>query len=171
MFTPIEHPRPTIRDVGFDLEHRYLEQCWSAVIGPSALLLLRRLPTLWVTEIPAEIDSAEMARSLGLRHTTSQHGSLQRTMERLCRFGLARPSQDRPGLDVYRQIPILSPRELARVPQWTRNAHTRLFNDHLEIVTAGAEAAIEVPPVLARMDKIQPATHGSDTHTIEALRL
>ena len=40
-FTPVEHPNPQVRQVGFDLEHPYVERCWSAVVGPSSMLLLR----------------------------------------------------------------------------------------------------------------------------------
>ena len=52
-FTPVEHPNPQVRQVGFDLEHPYVERCWSAVVGPSSMLLLRRVAALWVDDAPA----------------------------------------------------------------------------------------------------------------------
>ena len=46
-FTPVNHPNRQVRQVGFDLSDTYVEQCWSAVVGPSAVVLLRRMPELW----------------------------------------------------------------------------------------------------------------------------
>jgi hypothetical protein len=42
----VPHPNPKVRRVGFTLDDPYVEQVWAAVIGPSALLVLRRLPML-----------------------------------------------------------------------------------------------------------------------------
>jgi len=50
-FTPVNHPNRQVRRVGFDLSDTYVEQCWSAVIGPSAVVLLRRMPELWRHEM------------------------------------------------------------------------------------------------------------------------
>ena len=66
VFTPVNHPDPRVRQVGFDLNDTYVEQCWSAVVGPSATLLLRRLPQLWQHQVPAEVPAGEFSQSLGL---------------------------------------------------------------------------------------------------------
>mgnify|MGYP000019307435 CR=1 FL=1 len=52
-FTPVNHPNRQVRQIGFDLSDTYVEQCWSAVVGPSAVVLLRRMPELWRHEVPA----------------------------------------------------------------------------------------------------------------------
>jgi hypothetical protein len=40
----VPHPNPKVRRVGFALDDPYVEQVWAGVIGPSALLALRRRP-------------------------------------------------------------------------------------------------------------------------------
>lgn len=52
-FTPVDHPDDRVQRVGFDLTDPYVEQCWSAVVGPSSTLLLRRMPDLWAVNSPA----------------------------------------------------------------------------------------------------------------------
>ena len=55
-FTPVEHPDARVQRLGFDLSDPYVEHCWGPVIGPSATLLLRRIPTLWTDWVPATIS-------------------------------------------------------------------------------------------------------------------
>ena len=62
---PVSHPDRRVRQVGFGLTDPYVEQCWSAVVGPSTTLLLRRLPELWREHQPAQIEASELGRSLG----------------------------------------------------------------------------------------------------------
>ena len=157
-FTPVDHPDSRVQRVGFDLTDPYVEQCWSAVVGPSSTLLLRRLPTLWVDRVPAEIDAGELSRSLGLGAGAGPNSRLGSTLDRLARFGLARPAPDGGGLDVYRQVAPLSPRHLARVPQWTSDAHERLFGAHLEQFDDLARHQANVASITARLDRLQHGT-------------
>jgi hypothetical protein len=53
-------PHRKVRRVGFPLDDPYVEQVWAAVIGPSALLVLRRLPVLWLEREPAVVDLREL---------------------------------------------------------------------------------------------------------------
>jgi CGNR zinc finger len=50
----------------FALDDPYVEQVWAGVIGPSAVLALRRLPVLWREREPALVDLRELGQSLGL---------------------------------------------------------------------------------------------------------
>ena len=59
-------PQPQGAAVGFALDDPYVEQVWVGVIGPSALLVLRRLPVLWHEREPAVVDLSELGQSLGL---------------------------------------------------------------------------------------------------------
>lgn len=59
-------PTPRVQRVGFDLTDPYVEHCWSAVIGPTSTLLLRRLPALWIARVPIDIGASDLSRSLGL---------------------------------------------------------------------------------------------------------
>ena len=131
------------------------------MVGPGSTLLLRRLPALWVARVPAEIDANELSQSLGLGAGVGEHSRLMSTLERLARFGLARPATDRAGLDVFRQVPPLSARQLARVPQWTRDAHERLFSTHLgqiDRLDRLDRHQASVASVTARLDRLQQGT-------------
>lgn len=154
-FTPIDHPDTRVQRVGFDLTDPYVEQCWSAAIGPSSTLLLRRLPALWVTRVPAAIDASELSQSLGLGASVSEHSRLVNTLQRLVRFGFATPAVDGAGVDVYRQVAPLNPRQLARLPEWTRDTHERLFGAHLEQLDQPARHQASVASITARMDRLQ----------------
>jgi hypothetical protein len=157
-FTPVDHPDPRVQRIGFDLTDPYVEQCWSAVVGPSSTLLLRRLPALWVARLPAEIGASELSQSLGLGVGVGEHSRLVNTLERLARFGLARPAPDGAGLDVFRQVPPLSPRQLTRMPEWTRDTHELLFGAHLEQIDHLARHQASVASITARLDRLQ---HGA----------
>jgi hypothetical protein len=154
-FTPVDHPDARVQRVGFDLTDPYVEHCWSAVVGPSSTVLLRRLPTLWVDRVPAEIGASELSRSLGLGAGAGEHSRGVNTLERLVRFGLATPATDGAGLDVYRQVAPLSVRQLARLPDWTRDTHERLFGAHLEQIDHLARHQASVASITARMDRLQ----------------
>ena len=132
VFNPVNHPDRKVRQVGFELSDPYVEQCWSAVVGPSSTLLLRRLPELWRQEVPAEIPASDLSRSLGLGAGTGPNSRLGATMDRLVRFGLMRESAEPGGVDVFLEVAPLRPRQLDRVPEWTRATHERLLSAHLE---------------------------------------
>lgn len=168
-FTPVDHPRTQIRNVSFDLEHPYVEQCWSAVIGPSSVLLLRRLPALWSAEVPAVVDAAESARSLGLGSSTSPTSHLHNTLGRLTYFRLAERSPDGSGLDVYCQVPALSPRQLAQVPWMTREAHERIFDEHLRTLAQGEGHATNAPRIVSRLNQLQNEPPKAANGDIESL--
>ncbi len=154
-FTPVDHPDTRVRRVGFDLSDPYLEQCWSAVVGPSSTLLLRRMPVLWADNTPGEIRAAELSRSLGLGRGVGERSRLMSTMNRLVQYRLARPDPDGAGLEVFRQVSPLTPHQLERVPQWTREAHERLFGTHLEQIDDLAQHQANVASITARLDHIQ----------------
>lgn len=163
-FTPIEHPDPRVQRLGFELGDPYVEQCWSAVLGPSSTLLLRRLPTLWIAQVPADIDAADLSRSLGLGPSTTPNSRFGRTLQRLVDFGMARRSPDSKGLDVFGRVPPLSARQLARVPDWTRSAHDRLVDAHLERFSEPPSKPSHRPEaveITARLDRIQATGHSA----------
>ena len=157
-FTPVEHPDARVRRVGFDLTDPYVEQCWSAVVGPSSVAVLRRLPALWVARVPAEIGAGELSRSLGLGAGTGEHGRLSSTLQRLVRFRLATPSASGDGLDIFRQVAPLTPRQLARLPGWTFDTHERLFGAHLEQIDRLARGGTALTSITTRMDRLQRGT-------------
>src|SRR3546814_5302943 len=88
-FTPVSHPDPRVQRVGFDLTDPYVEQCWSAVVGPTSVLLLRRLPTMWMARVPVEMGASELSQTLGLGVGVSKNSRLASVLERVVRYGLA----------------------------------------------------------------------------------
>ena len=156
-FTPVDHPDPRVQRVGFDLTDPFVEQCWSAVVGPSSTLLR----TLWVARVPAEIGASDLSRSLGLGVGVGVRSRLANTLNRVVQYGLARPAADGAGLDEYRLLAPLSPRQLARVPGWPRDAHERLFGDHLESIDDLARHRANVASMSARFDRLQHGTRGT----------
>jgi hypothetical protein len=130
----VPHPNPKVRRVGFALDDPYVEQVWAGVIGPSALLVLRRLPVLWREREPALVDLRELGQSLGLGPLLARSGRTWRTIERLVGFGMAHwlPGNE---LGVRTQVAPLNPRELARAAEWTRQVHNRLLGRHLDRLT------------------------------------
>lgn len=161
-FAPVHHPDPKVQRAGFDLRDPYVEQCWSAVVGPSATLLLRRLPTVWIERTPARLPADELSRSLGLGKGTGSNSRLSATMDRLVRFGLARPGKGGDDLEVYLEVAPLRSRQLERVPAWTRAAHKRLLSEHVrDLGRTHTHRANDGAPT-TRLDHLQHGANVAD---------
>lgn len=158
----VPHPQAQVRQVGFPLDHAYVEQCWTPIVGPTSVLLLRRATLLWREGMSAEVEIEDLARSLGLGKSSGRNGSMQRTLERLCRFQFASftgPAE----LEVFTEVPPLSPRHLERVPGWTRNRHEHLLGLHLDEL-ARIHSRNDLT---ARLDRLsQPRTPAPPSHAI-----
>ena len=154
-FTPVDHPDERVQRIGFDLTDPYVEHCWSSVLGPTSILLLRRMPALWDTGTPAEIGASELSRSLGLRGGTGDNGLLMRSVDRLVHYRLARPATTGVGLEVFHRVAPLTARQLDRSSAWTRDTHQRLFSEHLEQFNDLASHRANLASVTARLDRIQ----------------
>lgn len=116
---------PVVDRFGFSVADPYVELVWLPVIGPSATWMLRRLDA-WLPEIESviEIDLSELGQMLGLGSSTGAGSSVQRTMRRLVRFGLA---DWRGTLRVRGAVPPLPGRQLTRLPSWVQEAHAALI--------------------------------------------
>jgi hypothetical protein len=150
-------PQPKVRRVGFALDDPYVEQVWAGVIGPSALLVLRRLPAMWCEREPAVADLRELGQSLGLGPSLARTGRTRRTIERLVSFGMAHwlPGDE---LGVRTHVTPLNARLLARLAEWTRQVHDRLLGMHLDRLalahtdrTRGPDRSLDT----ARLDHLQ----------------
>jgi len=172
-FTPVDHPDARVQRLGFDLADPYVEQCWGPVIGPSATLLLRRMPTLWTERVPATITHEELARSLGLGAGTGTNSRLVHAIDRAVRFGFATWHDEGRSLDVRLKAPGLDPHRLQRLPEWTRQAHERLLDAHVRHVVGLEDTAPKVAAMTARLDRLQgprtmrAATPSAPTRTVE----
>lgn len=154
-FNPVPHPDRFVRQVGFELSDPYVEQCWGPVLGPSATVLLRRLPALWEQRTPASVSHGELSRSLGLGEGSGANSRLTHTLERLTRFGFAAWDRDTNTLDVFAQVPGLDRHQLAKLPQWTRDTHEQLFATHISAIQSRESMAPKVATITARLDRLQ----------------
>ena len=115
-------PDPVLDNLGHDPRSRYVEQFWLAVLGPSCLLLVRRLAARLEREPDGfELDSLEWARELGLGMKGGKHGPFWRAIDRACRFQLAQRNGEL--LVARRRIAPLATGQIKRLPEGLRKAH------------------------------------------------
>jgi hypothetical protein len=157
----VPHPSAQVRQAGFALDHPYLEQCWAPVIGPTSVLLLRRMPVLWRDGLTVEVDPAELAASLGLSPRVGRHGALARTLDRLERYEFAH--RGTPGdLEVFTELPPVTQRHLDRLPAWSRQRHHELLGTHLDRLAARHStppAPTDIAARLEHMSRPDPSAH------------
>ena len=150
----VPHPAAPVRQAGFPLDHPYLEECWTPIIGPSSVLLLRRCPLLWREAAPARVGVEDLARQLGLGAGTGRSSPIWHTIERVVRFRFAATGP--PGeLQVYTEVPPVPARQLDRLPSWCRREHERLLGQHLDrlarLTGPSVISATETVPAHVRM--------------------
>lgn len=135
---------PTLDRVGFPLDHPYLERVYCSVLGPTSVLLLRRVGEL-LAEHPhgVTVDLGDLSRSLGVGFRTDRpdmgrNAPLRRSMERITQFRLAAwVGEDHLG--VHTKVPALSRHRAARLSEPIQVIHHRLLTDHLGGLVAVAE--------------------------------
>lgn len=153
--TPAPHPDPRVHRAGFGLTDPYVEQCWGAVAGPSTVLLLRRLPILWAERAPALLHGEDLGLMLGLGPGTTPNSRLARTLERTVRFHLAEWEEPGRSLRVFTEAAPLSPGQLERAPAWTRQAHDRLLDAHLDRLRSDPVQPTRAAELVERLDRLQ----------------
>ncbi len=116
---------PVIEAVGFAPENAYLERCWTPVVGPTTVLLWRRL-AIAALEHPGglALDRTELAGELGVGPAQG----LERSLRRLVDFGGARVFGDEYW--VRTAIPPLPQRRLARLPASVQAIAAHLADGH-----------------------------------------
>jgi hypothetical protein len=123
-------PDPVIDTLGHDPRSLYVEVFWLPTLGPSTLLLLRRLAACF-DEHPdgTEISVAETSRSLGLGDREGPSAPLRRSLNRLVQFDLAREQGD--DLAVRRHVPPVNRRHVRRLPPHLQVAYDAWANAQL----------------------------------------
>jgi hypothetical protein len=122
------NPSNTARAYAISPLDPYVEWCWTPVVGPTTVALVRRVAAL-VDAGEARISCPDMGRLLGIQATDelSPSSPLTRTMRRAQQFGLAFWGPDRPGeyvtFGIYDQMPVLRARNLQRLPLILRERH------------------------------------------------
>ena len=104
----------------------YVETFWLPLVGPSAVLALRRL-SAWLEHEPGGItvSIAILSRCLGLGTGTGRRAPVARTLARLVDFKIA--SHDGERLLLRRELPMLSVRQIERLPACLITAHEQLI--------------------------------------------
>ena len=124
-------PDPVLDRLGHDPRSGYVERYWLPILGPSCLLLLRRLAAeLEQRPDGFEIDTALWATELGIGMKGGKNGPFWRAVERGCRFGAAQRNGDR--LAVRRRLPPLTARQVERLPTPLQEAHHRWTEARLQ---------------------------------------
>ena len=123
---------PDVDRIGVDPRSWYVETFWLAVLGPSAIWLLRRLADRFDGAPEGfKLDLDETARSLGLGGSNSRHSPLQRAGDRCLRYGMARRT-DHQVLAVRRRVPPVPRRQLLRLPTSLQERHREWETDEPE---------------------------------------
>lgn len=151
----VPHPSPQIQRIGVPLDHPYLEECWAPVLGPSSILLLRRVAALWRESDRIESTLADLGQGIGLGKGSGRNSPVQRTMDRLERFGFLRQSATGENVAVAATAGPLSERQLERVPEWNRVRHGVLWGRHLD----GLAAAEPTVPSIGLPDQRAITSH------------
>lgn len=151
------HPTPAVHRAGFPLDHPYVERCWAPILGPSSVLLLRRIPDLWKQSPTIAVPLDDLARSLGLGAGTGRNSPMWKTVERIVHFRFAAWSGEC-ELDVYTEAPPLGARQLERVPESTKARHEQLLGQHLDgLAAASTVTRLDSRPARLsdRLDRLQ----------------
>src|SRR5258708_31416337 len=81
---------PVVERHGFPVNSAYTETVILPILGPSTTFCLRRLGTWAAAETAGmTVDTELLACDLGLGHGIGRHSPMGRTLDRLCRFGMA----------------------------------------------------------------------------------
>ena len=104
----------------------YVETFWLPLVGPSAVLALRRL-SAWLEHEPdgLTVSIAMLSRCLGLGTGTGRRAPVARTLARLVDFKIA--SHDGERMLLRRELPMLSTRQIERLPACLITAHEQVI--------------------------------------------
>ncbi len=121
---------PVVESLGWRTHSPYVEQCWTWLLGPTSILILRHLDhVIDVDYAPGGIlvDARDVASHLGLGISTRPNSTLMKTMTRLCHFAAARRLV--PDVDAWQvriSLAPLSRSQLHRAPASAVTAHHAL---------------------------------------------
>jgi hypothetical protein len=106
---------PVVEAAGHDPRSAYVETYWTACLGPTSTLLLRRLAG-WLEESPDgfPLPLAPLARELGLGEGTGRNSVVVRSLARIVEFNMAQVRGE--TLAVRRSLPPLARRHEHRIP-------------------------------------------------------
>ena len=153
-------PDPVVDTVGFDPRSAYVERFWLPTLGPTAVLLLRRVADLLdVAPEGAEVVVRHLSRELGLGERDGTSSPLVRTLGRLEQFDLA--CSDEGVHYVRRHLPPVDRRHVRRLPPTLVAEHERWVSVELE------QPAVDVARRRARRLALTLLEAGDEPDTVE----
>ncbi|MEI7594050.1 MAG: hypothetical protein WCK41_12645 [Actinomycetes bacterium] len=128
-------PDPLIDRLGHDPRSDYVERFWLGIVGPSTVLLMRRLANdLDQHPDGFTLDVTDTARSLGVGMRGGRQSPFMRTVDRVCRFGGAR-WQGLDHLEVRRKLPPLTRGQVVRLTPTLQAEHATWIEAHVDVDT------------------------------------
>lgn len=108
---------PIIDTLGHDPRSEYVERFWLPTLGPTSLLLLRRIASRFDREPDGiTMQIAELSQSLGLGSREGNSSPLLRSLDRLTQFDLAVATKIG-SYAVRRNVPPVNRRHIHRLPE------------------------------------------------------
>ncbi|MEO7556920.1 MAG: hypothetical protein ABIV94_10010 [Acidimicrobiales bacterium] len=131
-------PDEVIDRVGHDPRSAYVERFWLPLLGPSSVVLLRRLAHE-LDDQPAEVclPLEPTARSLGLGIRGGRGSTFVKTLERCRQFQLVHVEADGRTVLARRKLPPLNRGQVGRLPEPVRADHDRWIRSELVAATTG----------------------------------
>ena len=122
---------PVIDTLGHDPRSDYVERFWLPTLGPTTLLLLRRIAGHLDREPSGcALDVAELSQALGLGAREGTSSPLFRSLDRLTQFDLACSPTAR-TYAVRRTVPPVNRRHVQRLPMSLQRAHDVWLDERL----------------------------------------
>lgn len=115
-------PDPVLDELGHDPRSAYVERFWLPVMGPSSLLVVRRLADRLDNEPDGfELQLDAFAGELGLGRRGGHNSPIWRTLERTSRFRATRLHGE--TMLVRRHLDSLSGPQVRRLPDGLQRVH------------------------------------------------
>lgn len=149
-----------IESLGYDPRSTYVEKFWLPFLGPSTILLERRIiESLELNPFGFEMELEELSQMLGLGSNIGKNSSIQKTLNRLVIFELARvmPSH---AFSVRLKMPPLPQRYVNRLP-------LLLQKQHKVVIKSGPDNNISAIRTRARSLALSLSKLGHDRQSIE----
>ena len=123
---------------GHDPRSAYVEQFWLATLGPATTWFLRHCADLLDETDGTPVNLRETASTLGIGHEGGARSAMAKTVARACRFRAAR-SVGSTTLAVRLRLPLLSQRQLQRLPKSAQRDHDEFLAASLSNDAAGQQ--------------------------------
>ncbi len=163
-------PDPVIDTLGHDPRSLYVETFWLPSLGPTALLLLRYISTLFNRRNEnIQLEVPEVSQHLGLGYRDGKSSPVVRSFERLVQFDLACATFHRGGIETFairRHVPPINRKHVNRLPERLQEIHrvwteARLAESPLQEARRRARKLATI--LLAQGDDIDDIEHALHT--------